>query len=456
MFAIAQNTVNHYFLLRVIFELFGIRISFKKHLLCSLGISLVYLVPLYLVDCFFFAPGIYFSVWLYTMLIFINPLSAVVEYFVIKKTLKLSPTKSSIILRNHLLMHYCVVLIYLMQNNVLYSVLPSFQVFPHFYFHEIVSIMLIIALLATAYLLFRFYMTKRKRYISIPLNYFDNNIPVQFLQTFAVLSAFYGVIVFFRIEWLSGYLDLLDPTVIFIYLLLIACVFLYIIISIFGFRAKLSEWEIRASGTYISSLLNVNQEFRGIKHDFYNVLQTYEGYLEIEDIEGLKKYHRTLFAQTKITGDFLSIIETLKSRVAVYSLLRSKSETAGKAGISFSINMVCDIRNIVLNDLDLCRVLSIVIDNANEAAAESERKQINISFEQKDERTIIFVISNTTKDHVAIDEIFHNGYTTKKNHSGIGLPQVAHIMHSYEHCGYRVNYHDNQFTLFLIFYAGEE
>ncbi len=456
LFVILQNMVNHYIILKIQFELFDIKIPLKRHLLCSLAISILYILPLYTVDLFFFSPGIYFSVWLYTMLMFINPISGMLLYFVIKKILKLTPTKSSIILRNHLLMHYVVVLMYMLLNNMFYGILPVYEVFINFYFHEIVSIFLIILLLLFVYAFFKIYTKKGKRNISIPVNYNDKNLFFQLLQTFLVLIIFYVGIVFFRIKWLSSNLTTFEPTIVLIYFLVIACIISYLVISISFLRSKFFEWETQAAGTYISSLLHANQEFRNIKHDFYNVLQTYGGYLEIEDYEGLKRYHQALFNQTKTAGDFLSLIEVLKSRIAIYSLFQSKAEMANKAGITYSINMMCDISNIVLNDLDLCRVLSIVIDNAIEAASLSEQKQINISFEKKDKKTIVFVISNTTKDNVHINKIFDYGYTTKQKHSGVGLSQVIHILNSYEHCGYRVNYHDNQFTIFLILFAEEQ
>ncbi len=456
LFAIAQNMVNHFLILSIQFTLFDIKIDVKKQLLCSFAITIIYLFPLYLVDFLFFAPGVYFSIWLYTSLIFINPLSALAYYFVIRKTLKLSPTKSNLILKGHLLIHYCIVLIYMLSNSILYGLMPAEMLLQNFYVQEIISIFIIVFLLYISLLIVRLYTNKTQNYITIPPDYSEKNIKIALLKTILVISLFYMVIVFFRVKWLSTNQGSFDLNTSFIYFLLIACVFLYLIISMSSLRSKFFRWETQATETYISSLLHVNQEFRGIRHDFYNVLQTYGGYIEMGDLEGLRKYHQSLFQATKAAGDFLSLIEVLKSRIPVYSLFQSKSDIANKSGVKFSFNQVCDISRIVLTDLDLCRVLGIVIDNAIEAASLSEQKQINLSFEEKDKNTIVFVVSNTTKDDVATEKIFADGFSTKENHSGIGLTQVLHILNSYEHCGSRASYHDNQFTMFLIFHTADD
>ncbi len=450
IFVIIQNVVNHYLILQIQFDMFDYKVHWKNHLLCAVGISILYLTPVYLVDFFCFSPGLYFSVWLYSVLLFVNPLAAIPYYFIIKRTLKITSTKSSIFVRNHLLIHYIVVLIYMLMCNLLYGFIPVSEVLPKIFSYEVVSIVLVALLLGFAHFLVKLYLDRPQKYIMIPSNYHENNLQFSLFETFTVLSVFYATIVFFRMTWLSHNRESFQLTVVFIYLLLIVCVLAYLFVSLLQLRLKIFKWEVNATEIYISSLLNINQEFRGIKHDFYNVLQTYGGYLELEDYNSLKKYHNSLFKTTKHAGDFLGLIEALKTRIAVYSLIKAKAEVAEKQEITFSINQICDITDVVLTDIDLCRVLSVVIDNAIEAAQISDKKQISLSFEKKDPETIVFAISNTTKEDAPTDHLFDMGYTTKEGHSGIGLSQVVHILNTYEHCKARANYHDNQFTMFLI------
>ncbi len=449
-----QNVVNQVFLLNIQFTLLDIKVAPRKILLCACCVSLLYLLPLYLVDFFLFSPGLYFSVWLYSMLMFINPVSALVYYLVIKHVLNLSPTKNCIVLRNQLLMHYVVVLVYMLMNNITIGLVPNVFFLPRFFMHEFVSIVLTVVYLALCLWVVRIYVRRTRKYLTIPPDYSENHVR-NLRHTFLALSAFYGVIVFFRCTWLDSNFAPFNLNVVFMYSLLVALVLCYLMISTLQLRAKLLNWEMQTKGTYISSLLHANQQFRAIKHDFYNVLQTYGGYLDIADYPGLRRYHEELFRTTKMAGDFLSLIEALKSRVAVYSLIEAKAERAHTAGVLFSINQLCDITDVALTDIDLCRVLGVVIDNAIEAAAESENKQVSLSFERKDKNTMVFAISNSTRGEVDTSRIFDSGYTTKASHTGIGLSQVTRILNSYEHCMAIASYHGDQFTLFLALAAPE-
>ena len=447
-----QNMLVHFLLFQVQFIFMDIKVPLKKHIACAAIMALIYFLPMYVIDYLFYYPA-FFSTSVYTLLIFDDPVSAIAYYFIMRWVFKFSSTRTSIMLRNQLLMHYIVVLIYLFLFNSLASIKGVTEISPSIYLQDVVTILIVMALLIVVAGLVMLVLKKTRKYIVIPPNYYEKNITLKVAGTICTIGVLYACIVLFRIEWLAANSAPLSFTTAFIYAMWIGILALFFFSTISGLRYKLLEWEMQATGTYISSLLHANQEFRGVKHDFYNVLQAYGGYLAIEDYEGLKRYHQTLFQTTRSAGDFLSLIEVLKSRIAVYSLFESKSQKAEELGVIFSINGVCDISNVILTDIDLCRALGIVLDNAIESAAVSQDKQVNISFETKSEDTVVFIISNTTSEDVDTQRIFEEGYSTKDGHSGIGLTQVMHIINSYEHCSYRASYHENQFSFFLITYA---
>lgn len=451
IFVIAQNIINHVFLLNIQFVLMDISVQKKKIVLCATLISFFYLTPIYLLS--FVSVNGAINAFFYNILIFITPPAALIYYFVIKRVFKFSPVRSNIVLRNQLLMHYIVVLYYMIINNAFVAKFGNTTLSKGFYLGDLVSIIAVIIILAVVYLVLKAVLGKNRKYMIIPPAYSEKDTIKNVLNVIFTTTVIYLVLLFFRTEWINAIRTPLTATTGFFYLILIISILLYLLYTISRLQIRLYDWEAQATGTYISSLLHANQEFRHVKHDFFNMLQVYSGYIEVEDYDGLKKYHKALFNTTKQAGDFLSIIEILRPRIAVYSLLEAMAEKAEKVGVGFSINQVCDITNVVLSDLELCRMLGIVIDNALEEAAMSVNKQVNISFESKSEKTIVLIISNTTKGDVNVKRIFDDGYTTKDNHAGIGLPQVMHIINSYENCFLKVNYHDNQFTMFLILYA---
>lgn len=451
-FLFVSNAIAHILLVCIILILMDIKVPFKKTLLCGICSMVLYTIPVFVVGIFITEPLVA-RVWIYRLFITINPLSGLIFYFVIKRIFKFSPTRSSIIMHNQLLMEYLFGLFYLSLSDTLSRIwgmdIAANGFFPLDYLVSTIRIALMLALLFTL----KAYLKKSRKYIVIPPNYSEKNVKKNVLKTFLAVCVIYTAMVLFRIYLFPQVITPINLSTGFIYLLLFVTILLYLKNTTSQLRNRLLDWEMQASGTYISSLLHTNQEFRAIKHDFYNVLQGYGGYLSIKDYEGLEKYHKKLFATTRKAGDFLSLIEVLRSRIAVYTLLETMAEKAKKVHVSFSINLLCEVTDIVLDDTDLCKVLGIVIDNAIEEAAQSKDKQVNLSFERKNESTVVLVISNTTKGDVDTKQIFKDGYTTKANHTGIGLSPVFSILNTHEGCSLRVNYHENQFTIFLILSA---
>lgn len=447
-------TIAHILVLSIIFELMDIKVLFKKKLLCSFLSMLLYAFPI--IALTIVLEPLVARLWIYRLFVTFNPLSGLLFYFIAKRIFNFSPTRASIVMSSHLMFDYLFRLIYLLLRDICTSFLDITVHTNGFFPLDYVFLTLCIILRIVLLLTLRAYLKKSRNYIKLPPNYVDQNVNFSVFKTFFAVSIIYVIFVLARTMLLSDVSSPITVSTAFVYSFLIANIVLYLFYTTSKLRGHLLEWEMQATGTYISSLLHTNQEFRAIKHDFNNILQGYGGYLSIKDYDGLEKYHKKLFATTKQAGQFLNVIEVLRPRIAVYSLLEKVLENAKKAKVSFSVNQICDVTDIVLDDADLCRVLSIVLDNAIEEAALSKDRQINLSFEQKDDRTIILAISNTTRGDVNTDKIFIDGYTTKSGHSGTGLSYILPILDTYEGCSLRANYHDNQFAMLIMLNAAKK
>lgn len=449
IFTMIAKTFTHILMLTIIFNWMDIKVLRSTTIICGLCGMILEILPIVITNMIIPDPLVA-RVWVYRFFVYSNPLHCLLYYIIIRRGLNLSPTRAVIIMHYQILLNYTITIVFLFLNDFFCRVFAIGATADTFFPPDYCSFLLILGVWFSLWYAINAFLRKSKRHLIIPPNYADKKNRRTSAKVFLTVSFIYGVTVFFRINWISSVSNPITFTTAMIYILLFSGTLFYLLNSTAQLRNRLLEWEMQATGTYISSLLHINQEFRTIKQDFYHVLQGYGDYLSIKDYDGLEKYHQRLFNTTKQAGDFLSIIEVLRSRIAVYSLLETMSRKAKKAGVLFSINLICEVTDIILDDIDLCRVLGIVIDNAIEEAELSADKQVNLSFERKDENTIVLVISNTTKGDVDTKQIFQEGYTTKTNHTGIGLSQVMHILNTYEHCSIRVNYHDNQFTIFLI------
>ena len=81
-----------------------------------------------------------------------------------------------------------------------------------------------------------------------------------------------------------------------------------------------------------------------------------------------------------------------------------------------------EITELSTDLLTLSRVLGIFLDNAIEAASETEQKRFHIAIVCK-VHSVIFHIENSTKPLLfPLEELFKPSISSKEAHSGLGLP----------------------------------
>ncbi len=192
---------------------------------------------------------------------------------------------------------------------------------------------------------------------------------------------------------------------------------------------------LQNKAAHINTLSNVINDFRAVKHDFYNVLATYSGYISLDDLKGLKRYHEKLMSTTVAAGDQLEIVKNMDQNPSLCALLIQKSEKAEELGITMHTALHCKINDISMDNFDLCRILANLLDNAIEASSETEVPNVSFSIEEKVSGDKLIVITNTVKEEVDISKIATLGFTTKANHSGIGLSQTRDTIAKYKNCG---------------------
>lgn len=184
----------------------------------------------------------------------------------------------------------------------------------------------------------------------------------------------------------------------------------------------------------MNSLLEVNDNVRGFKHDFNNIIQAIEGYIMIGDMNSLKVYFSKLLDDCNYIKNLEIIAATNKIKdPAIYGVLLNKCKLAEKNNIKMNIDILMDFEGVDKQAYHLARILGILLDNAIEASVECEKKEINIKFREPSEevkqRSII--IENTYNDKT-FDEsrIFEKNYSTKKKkgNSGLGLWKVKEII----------------------------
>jgi len=175
---------------------------------------------------------------------------------------------------------------------------------------------------------------------------------------------------------------------------------------------------------------------RSFKHDYANIISSMIGYIDEDDMAGLKKhFYDNILPLSHEIGKNDSKIALLKNMkiLEVKGLLSSKLIRAQEMGIEVLIDIKDPIEKINMHIIDLTRVLGILLDNAIEEGETSDKHNIRVGFIRED-RILIILISNSCGEEVPpIYKINKKGYSTKGENRGIGLSNLKDILDRYKY-----------------------
>jgi two-component system sensor histidine kinase AgrC len=253
--------------------------------------------------------------------------------------------------------------------------------------------------------------------IQIPLElkryYLSNFIPATVIVLLLVLINNY-----FVSENRSRILDL-DDIIIKVVILV-----LYFVFSIMNLnniiRLSNKDSELKLQQFYNSKMKTFIDDIYQMKLDFNNSIAKITSFIDLEMWEELELYYRELHISAIFINSTQEIINLKISSPAILGLISSKTKIAAMKNLFFHIEVNGDIDNINAGEYVLCDILGCLMDNAIEAAQESELKHLSMKIEILDGNTS-FIIENSYKYKPDINSIFFKGTSTKGEGRGNGL-----------------------------------
>lgn len=186
---------------------------------------------------------------------------------------------------------------------------------------------------------------------------------------------------------------------------------------------------------YMQALERINNDMQGFRHDYQNILVTMQGYINADDMSGLKEYFSKRIMKVKHKTLKNNYIYNQLDKVNVIELkgmLSNKVLVAEEWNVELNVEVPEIIDNIEMDIIDLTRIVGILMDNAIEATRELKDRQVNVGLLKTPNHSNIFIIENSfLLNTIQTEKLFTPGYTTKEGNLGIGLSTVREILEDY-------------------------
>ena len=200
------------------------------------------------------------------------------------------------------------------------------------------------------------------------------------------------------------------------------------------------ELQLRNMSDYSQHIEEFYNELRSFRHDYINILRSLKLGIDTHDLPAIEQIYNQVI---KDSGQALNQSKYDLGRLsnihndALKSVLSAKFLEAQSKGI--------EIKPQGMELLDFITIVSILADNAIEAAVETSHPVVSFAFLEQEGRQI-FIVENTIKEFsIHSDTIFKKGFSTKGENRGLGLSNVQNIISHYPNVSLRTISHDHSF-----------
>ena len=278
-----------------------------------------------------------------------------------------------------------------------------------------------------------------KRFNIILNNIIKNIIPYEkykYILYFCALCTLitYYFFLMYSIFKVSSYIHLLSVITGLIFSLLCTYITISILKNIkLETNNKIESTKLEQQKKYILALEKNNNEIRKFKHDFNNIILGLDGYINNDDFdkEKLKKYFNSTIMNFNNNIELNDIVIAKLNSIKVSSLkslITNKVLIAQNNNIDIDINIQGEITDFYTDEMQLSRILGVLLDNAIEASLElTENKKIEMNIIQINKTTDIQISNTFNNTGTPLEDFNKEGFSTKGTNRGLGLSSAHEI-----------------------------
>ncbi|EUJ28599.1 Sensor protein CitS [Listeria grayi] len=185
---------------------------------------------------------------------------------------------------------------------------------------------------------------------------------------------------------------------------------------------------------YVETLEVLHKDMRVFRHDYINILSSLVGYIDNDDMAGLKRYFENnivpLNKAIESNNYKISLLQNIHV-VELKGLVAVKLIRAQELKVDAIIEVVEPIEKINMDMIDLCKTVGILLDNAVEAALLCEKPFIRVAVVKQEESTVIAFANSLPAEIPPIYKMFEEGFSTKGTNRGLGLSTLREVIQGY-------------------------
>ena len=203
---------------------------------------------------------------------------------------------------------------------------------------------------------------------------------------------------------------------------------------------------------YEQDLEMIRREVRIFRHDYKNLLAGLSQQAGEGELEGLRRTLSELDAgfDLRLGQKIQASTQIGNLRIPeVRSLLLSKLTAMREKGVECRLEAHYPVAAVDMDVWDFVRCLGILIDNAVEAALDTERPWVEIVLLAQDRRVFLRV-SNPYANHIEPGCMWNDGWSTKGAGRGLGLSSYQRILTVYPNASASASWKGGVFVQELI------
>lgn len=207
------------------------------------------------------------------------------------------------------------------------------------------------------------------------------------------------------------------------------------------------ETELKNLQTYTSHIEEMFDDLRRFRHDYKNILTSLGGAIEEGKIDEVRSiYDRTIMATSNDLEERTAVLSHLANinDLEIKSLVYSKVITAIDKDITVEVEVVDPITlSSKVDVLDAIRIISILFDNAINAADKATGGKINFTFFNQDHNQYIVIGNSTAEEQIAAAKVSgkFKGLTTQKHSLGLRTLRILLAKYPFIQHNYKSNNH---------------